>query len=287
MNFVVKAAGAALWVLSRISPRLAGRLALALFGITARVKVRAVEQEVHRQAKASTIEVNGRDVAVYRWGDGAHPVLLGHGWGGRSSNYASFIPRLLDRGLSVVAFDMPGHGDSAGRSTDLVECAEIIRRIQDETGPFHAIIAHSFSSLGAFHAVRSGVVARRLVTINGVCDLGYLIEVFKRNFPLTDRVREDLRRRIELHFAPEHDVWRRLCASHDPEAFDLPILVIHDRDDQMIDFAQAERIVAAHAARATLMATSGLGHRRVMTSPQVIDAVVDFVTADATDWRRA
>ncbi|MGH3993534.1 MAG: alpha/beta fold hydrolase [Pseudonocardiaceae bacterium] len=279
----MKAAGAVLWVLSRISPRLAGRLAVALFGITVRARVRAAEQEVHRQAKTKTIVVNGRDVAVYWWGDGSNPVLLAHGWGGRSSNYAGLIPKLLDRGLSAVAFDMPGHGDSGGKSTDLVECAEIIRCIQAQFGPFHAVVAHSFGSLATFHAVRTGVTTGRIVTINGVCDLGYLIEVFGRNFPLTDRVRQELRRRIEQHFAPEHDVWRRLCASHVPAAFDVPILVIHDADDQMIDFSQAERIVAAHAPRATLMATSRLGHRRVMASLEVIDAVVEFVTAPAVE----
>jgi pimeloyl-ACP methyl ester carboxylesterase len=286
MNLVLKAVAAALRALSRVSTRLAGRVAYALFGRAIRAKMRDAERDVHLRARTKTVTVNGRNVAVYWWGDGASPVLLIHGWGGRASNYAGFVPRLLDRGMTAIAFDMPGHGESEGKSTDLLECAEIIRCIQEQHGAFHAIVAHSFGSLSAFQAVRGGVTTGRLVSISGVCDIGYPFDNFCRTLGLDDGVRQDLRRRAELHFAPEQDIWLRFCASYDPAAFDLPILVIHDENDETVDPEQGRRLAEAHAPRATLVTTTGLGHRKIMATPNVIDSVVDFVAAGAAEPRR-
>nr|MBA3542137.1 hypothetical protein [Deltaproteobacteria bacterium] len=53
------------------------------------------------------------DVAAWRWGHGP-TVLLVHGWEGRGSQLGSFVEPLVAAGLSVVAFDAPAHGDSAG-----------------------------------------------------------------------------------------------------------------------------------------------------------------------------
>lgn len=60
------------------------------------------------------------DIAGYRW-EAPEPrgiVLLQHGFGEYAeryvTSYARFIPRLMHAGLSVYAFDLPGHGRSPG-----------------------------------------------------------------------------------------------------------------------------------------------------------------------------
>ena len=277
MDLVLRVVAVTLRLTARISTRLAGKVAFALFGRPIRAKVRAAELDVHLAARTKTIVVNGKNIAVYWWGDGQEPVLLVPGWGGRGSNYAGFVPQLLGRGLGAVTFDAPGHGDSEGKTTDLVECAQIIRDIERDHGPFHAVIAHSFGVLSAFHAVRSGTKAGRLVAINGVCEIGYLIDGFCRQLGLPAGVRNDMRRRMEEHFAPETDIWRKFCASFDPAAFGMPILVIQDEDDDTVDVEQARRLAAAHVPRSTLMITKGLGHRKIMAAAAVFESAVEFV----------
>src|SRR3569833_3588632 len=79
-----------------------------------RAPVRPEEQEVHDRAVRSTLPVDGKRVAVYTWGDGSRPVLLLHGYEGRSSNFARLVPALLAQGYSPVANDTFGHGASEG-----------------------------------------------------------------------------------------------------------------------------------------------------------------------------
>lgn len=265
-------------LLTAISGPLAGRVAWLLFGRTIRAKVRMAERGAHAQAKTETVVINGRTIVVYQWGDGREPVLMLHGWGGRGSNFAGFVPGLLGHGLTPVTFDAPAHGDSEGSSTEILECAQIIRRIQERYGPFRAIIAHSFGTLAAFHAVRGGTVVGRIVTINGVCAIGYLVDSFCSRLALSSGVRQDIRRRMENYFAPETDIWRKFSVSYEPAAVDVPILVIQDYSDSIVDPGQALQIVAAHGSRAKLMTTHGWGHRKAMTAPAVIESAIEFVT---------
>jgi hypothetical protein len=56
------------------------------------------------------------------------------------------------------------------------------------------------------------------------------------------------------------------------------LLVVHDRGDREVSFTQAERLVAAWPG-AELVATDGLGHRRILRDADVIRRCVDFATA--------
>src|ERR1043166_8169499 len=66
-----------------------------------------------------------RRLAAWRWGHGP-TVLLVHGWEGRGSQLGAFVEPLVAAGLSVVAFDAPGHGDSPGRRLYLADLADCV-----------------------------------------------------------------------------------------------------------------------------------------------------------------
>jgi hypothetical protein len=57
---------------------------------------------------------------------------------------------------------------------------------------------------------------------------------------------------------------------------DAALLVVHDRDDREVAFVHGERLVAIWR-NATLHATSGLGHRRILRDDAVISEVVGFL----------
>lgn len=62
-----------------------------------------------------------------------------------------------------------------------------------------------------------------------------------------------------------------------------PLLVVHDRDDRAIPFAHALQLREAARGPAELLATSGLGHRRVLRDRDVVNKVVEFI--DGTSSR--
>ncbi|WP_346114277.1 alpha/beta hydrolase [Nonomuraea maheshkhaliensis] len=55
-----------------------------------------------------------------------------------------------------------------------------------------------------------------------------------------------------------------------------PLLVVHDRDDQVVDLTGAEAITKAWP-RAELLRTEGLGHQRILRDPEVVRQVVRFL----------
>ncbi|THV29139.1 alpha/beta hydrolase [Glycomyces paridis] len=281
MRTAEKTVSLSLRALAGASPRLAGRAAFYLFcRPMGRGKVREHERAVYDRAERSAITVDGNEVVVYRWGGGERPVVLSHGWGGRASRFADLVQALLDRGVPVIAFDAPGHGESGGTGTHILQFEAIFQRLYKDHGAFRGTVGHSFGNLGMFKALRSGVEAERVVSVNGVCDFFHLLDVFAERLGLNERVKQDLRERSERLLDSGTDIWDTFSVSHDPDRVQAPILVVQDEDDDTVDPGQARRITAAFAPRARLMTTEGLGHRRVLRDPAVIAAVADFVEGD-------
>lgn len=274
--------GSALKVTGAVAPKLAARIACFLFANPLRRgKVLPLERSVHERAVREEMTVGGKRVVSYRWGDGQRPVLLLHGWRSRASRYAGFVPRLEALGLSPVSFDEPGHGDSGGRATTILEYREIIHGLQKRYGDFHSVVAHSFGVTCAFLALREGVRAGRLVAVSGVSSFGFLAEEFARILALTPRLGRDLRTGIEERLFPGvEDLWTRFDATCRPSEVTVPVLIMHDTDDVTVPLEQARLLMKAYGTRAELITTSGLGHRKILAEPEVIDGALAFIKLD-------
>jgi pimeloyl-ACP methyl ester carboxylesterase len=57
----------------------------------------------------------------------------------------------------------------------------------------------------------------------------------------------------------------------------VPALIVHDRDDREVPFRDAERL-AERWPRATLIATRGFGHRRILKNEEIIRRAVEFLS---------
>ncbi|MEU1466812.1 alpha/beta hydrolase [Streptomyces sp. NPDC005761] len=272
-------AGAALNALSGPAPGLAGSAVFSLFcNPVRRGKVLPRERAAHERAVTEELTVDGQQVRVYRWGGGERPVLMLHGWQSRASRYAGFVPRLQELGLTPVSFDAPGHGDSGGRGATILEYREIIRRLQDGYGAFHSVIAHSLGATSVLLALRGGVEAGRLVTVAAVKDFDHFPDKFADILGLRTGLRQDLRHRIEHRlFAEVSRPWELFDATRSPDEIKVPMLIIHDEDDDMVPVEQAYALKAAYGERAELVVTAGLGHRKVLGEAVVIDSAMDFI----------
>ncbi|MFE6038965.1 alpha/beta hydrolase [Streptomyces sp. NPDC056452] len=272
-------ASRALNAVSRVPGEFAGGGAYALFHMPlARSRMRGAERELFGGADIERLEVNGKSAVTYRWGNGERPVLLVHGWQSRGSRFADFAPGLLERGYSVITFDAPGHGDSTGRSTTILEYRDILTELHNRYGEFEAVVAHSLGVLGSFFALQHGVKARRVVAISGVCDFDYLVEEFCSALELRPLVKARLHDRITKNLFPGAPADRTpFSAVNTVTDIKAPLLVVHDEDDTRIDVKQGRRLAGAFGGQARLITTSRLGHRRILGDPVVVRAVLDFV----------
>ncbi len=153
-------------------------------------------------ARVERLRVRGKEVVTYAWGDGRRPVLLVHGWSSRASRLGAFAEALLARGYNPVAFDAPGHGESPGRASNIVEYREIIRRLHARHGDFDAVVAHSFGALASLFALRDGVRTARFVGIGAVGSFTYLATGFQGLLGVDERVVRVLRGHVERRLAP-------------------------------------------------------------------------------------
>lgn len=223
--------------------------------------------------------VTGVDVVGRVWGSGP-TVYLVHGWAGHRRQYAELVAPLVARGVRVVAFDMPSHGDSGPgmfgpRSTSFVEFAATIEAVVARFGEPHAIVAHSAGAIATACTLTDGMHADRLVLLAPMVGPLPHLRLFARGLGFGDRVFNRLVTRLEHRVgAPmrHFDVPELGRATAMP-----PTLVIHDRGDRSTPVSDGAAIAAAWPS-ARLHVTEGLGHNRLLRDPEVITRIADFVT---------
>ncbi len=263
----------ALHMTSRLHPELASRWATGLFLRPMRFKRSEQELQILKSARSTyTIRKGRHRIATWTWGEGPK-ILLVHGWSGRGSQLLPYIAPLVAAGFSVVTFDAPAHGFSTGRYSSLVHFEKAIREIDNHIGPFFGAVCHSMGGSATLLAMKSGFRLERAVLVASPAHLNRAADNFAQQFAVGDDVLRRMRARIEDRFAINWDDFS--IAAHRPPRTEL--LVIHDRADREVPFRDAEQIAAW--ASAQLIATEGLGHRRILQTSSIVDAVRSFISA--------
>lgn len=279
-----------------LSEDLGARAAARLFTTPLRHQRPAREQDALAQGFRFTVPVRLRaphwggqtvNVAAWRWGQGP-AVLLVHGWEGRGAQLGAFVEPLVEAGMSVIAFDAPGHGDTPGHRLFLSDMADCIGQLAAQLGEVHAVIAHSFGGAATLLAHRTyGFDAARNVFLAPAPLASEAIGHFARTLELADRDVVTLRERlaVESGVHPQELDLASLVAQRD-----AGLLVLHDADDREVPISQAHALVAAWPG-ARLLATRGLGHRRILRDAEVVRQAVAYATwaapVSGTDLPRA
>ena len=266
--------------LTPVAPAAAAALATVLFRRPPRH--RDTEEELRALARAERLPLilDGRRLAAWRWGRGP-AVLLVHGWGSRGSRLASFVAPLTEAGYSVVAFDAPGHGASAGRLSSLPQLISAIQAVAREVGVVEGIIAHSAGGAATTLAMSRGVTAERVVFLAPAADPSGWSERFAEMIGLSRDVLARMKRSIELRFGQSWDDFDVLRAARTMTA---PLLVFHDRDDRDVEWTDG-RAIADSWPGAELVSTTGLGHRRIVHDPAVVSRAVAFLAESRSATR--
>jgi pimeloyl-ACP methyl ester carboxylesterase len=215
------------------------------------------------------------DLAVTVWGRGPAVYLL-HGWGGRSTQWSSFVEPLTRAGLTAVAFDAPGHGQSPAPRTSIPHFAAALAAVVESVGPARAIVGHSLGGVAASFALRRGLGAERVAFLGSPADPTQFFAGFMAQIGLPRHLHTALRDRFESEYGFTLNELPVRPPSASPP---LPALVVHDRDDREVPYASADGILRAWPA-ATLVTTKGLGHQRILRDASVIDRVVAFAAGD-------
>ena len=219
------------------------------------------------------------------WGGGP-VVYLVHGWGGRSDQFAAMVEALRQAGHTVVAFDAPSHGGSdpgawGPTSTTGVEFGKALDAVFMKFGPGEAVVAHSMGALSTLLAWNHGWFgADRLVLVAPMAGYAEAMDVFQTMLGFGPRIR----RRVDVR------TWRRVGL--DDDEFDVrnlwsrlderpPVLIVQDDADPQAPYA--ESLALAEDMGAEFMATTRLGHNRILADAEVARRIIRFLEADEAD----
>ena len=253
---------------------LATAVGARLFVYPRRYKLRGSERSLIGEGTRLRVYSNGKPINGWRWGNGP-AVLLVHGWSAGAGQFAKIIEQITSMGYSAIAFDMPAHGCSPGKSTTLIGFAEAISAISRSYGPFHTIVAHSLGSLATAIAMvrEDNRLAKNLVLISPLTGSVHALERFSDMIGIS----EDTSLRIQRKFEEQLNIKFSDCCF--PELIDrieIPMLVLQDKQDTWVSWEETKQW-ADKAENVKMISTDGLGHQRIVSDHKVIEEISEFI----------
>ncbi len=260
--------------LSAGSPRLASWLVERLFFTPGSYVPSPEERRLLATGDPFRVRVHGRNISGWRWGAGP-AVLLVHGWSGRGIQLHRYIDPVVRAGCAAVAIDGPAHGESEGRRTSYFEFTDVIRALIVPGGGLNVrgIVAHSFGAAAAVNALAREKAAVRTVLLAPALQLRKTLVGALERHGVPPGIYEGVIASYEKRFGYDlerDDPHRRLGELRSP------VLVVHDRNDPVIAYADSEALCKG-PGRVSLETTCGLGHRRIMADPGVVEAGVSHL----------
>ncbi len=191
------------------------------------------------------------------------------------------MPRLFERvtiaGVGLIGGSLALAARAAGLIGEVIGCGrtESNLLVAQDRG-IVAAVAHSLGGVAVALALRAGIRLRRAVLLGTPADPALYFERFASALRLPPGLTRRARREAERHTGHPWSELRLasgLCPS-------IPLLLLHDRDDSEVSFAEALTLSAAWSS-ARLLATTGLGHRRILRDPDVVTQTAEFLGTPA------
>ena len=262
-------------LLQAISPKLVTLFAAKLF--TTPLKHKIPKRELHmeensKQTKLFIPKIN-KEIVVYHYGESERKVLLVHGWSGRGTQLFKIADELLLNGFSTISFDAPAHGKSGSRTTLMPEFIASILEIEKQFGSFEFAIGHSLGGMSILNAIKQGLKVKKAVIIGS----GDLIQDILDDFVLKMELKPEVASMMKAHFEKKHNIaMESYSASLAAQSVDIPVLIIHDENDDEIAVKAAHNI-HRNLKKGEIFITERLGHRKILGDKNVIEKVLNFI----------
>jgi len=262
----------------RLWPALAVRAAVRLFCTP--LPPKWLQRRVSWDADWNVAHWRFEDATLTTYTPAASPhgpvALLVHGWGGSARQLLPLAESLAQHGYRPVLLELPAHGRSEGATSNLPQFARAIdyavARLQQEGFEIGVLAAHSLGANAAAYAASRGLAIGKLVLLAPPASPRAYTRYFAEVFGLS----EDTRCAMQKHIEAREGI---LMQHFEPRAvaprIRVPTLVVHDRGDSINAFADGQAFAQAIQG-AQLLATEGLGHRRILKDPSVVAKTVMF-----------
>ncbi len=262
-------------IIASISPKLSVLFSAKLFTtpIKHRTPKRELEMEKKSIQKLVDIPVINKKIMTYAYGKSEKKILLSHGWSGRGTHLFKIADELVKAGYSTVSFDAPAHGKSPGRTTIMSEFIETILELEKQFGPFEAAVGHSLGGMSLLNATKKGLAINRLAIIGS----GDIIQDIINDFVAKLELKPSTSTQLRLYFEKKYNVnMDDYSAYKSAMEIDIPVLVIHDKNDFEVPVEAAIHI-HKFLKNGELFLTEGFGHRKILGNSELIGKIINFI----------
>lgn len=207
-------------------------------------------------------------------------ILVVHGWTSEASFMTAIAEPVRRAGYRVILFDLPAHGLSEGRATNLMDCARATVFVAKHFSAIQGVVTHSFGSTIALVAMEGekpmpekvrGV--RCFAAIASPNRFSEITQNFAQHWNLPAAGLRAFERRLER---VGHRSIGAFAVANLLQKARIPALLTHARDDQKVVFRCAEEIVA-RTPLSELHACDGLGHSNILFAPPVGRKIASYI----------
>jgi pimeloyl-ACP methyl ester carboxylesterase len=262
-------------ILQFISPLLATKFAVKLFGTPIRYKTPEREKMMANSAKKELLfipELN-KKVMVYTYGYSKRKVLLVHGWSGRGTQLYKIADKLLENGFMTISFDAPAHGESTGNTTLMTEFITTSKFLETTYGSFEIAIGHSLGGMAILNSIKQGLQIKKAIIIGAGDIITDIIIDFVKKLELKPKIVIKIKKHFLKKYGESIDNY---SASTAAKKVVVPTLVIHDSEDKDVPVSCAYNI-RQNLNQGELLITNGLGHRRILKDNLVINRIIEYI----------
>jgi pimeloyl-ACP methyl ester carboxylesterase len=272
---------------SMLAPTLAAEMAFRLFstpgiagGLSSEQKTLA-DQAKQRLAGSELIRLTHAAGETYHFSarclNGRRgTVVIVHGWTSAALYMLAFVDPLLALGFDVVCFDLPAHGRSTGRTTDLRQCARALQLVAARIQDVYGIVAHSFggpvTALALDDDGASNLDIRKIALLAAPNAAADVIRSFGGSLGLRPEAQNQLETEFEtLCECPLGE----FTGSKFFSRINCPMLVLHGRDDHDVPYRHGLAYQALPNCQ--FVPLNSTGHRDILSSAQAVRLVSEFM----------
>ncbi|MGL5111164.1 MAG: alpha/beta fold hydrolase [Flavobacterium sp.] len=272
-NLYIKSIGAALNLLSIVSPSKASAIAYRLFSEPRSGRLSPTQlPKILQEAAIEKIIVEDSFCQTYTWKGNDTVILLIHGWESNAARWENLLPFLQQNGNTVVAIDAPAHGLSSEKEFSIPHYAKFIHSAVQKFKPTY-LIGHSIGGQTClyYQSLHQSKAIEKMVILGAPCDFNIILSNYISLLRLNTTIAKNIEHYYLTHFQLDiHQFSSQLFANK----IDTQGFIAHDTEDTVVKFTEAKKI-AKTWKNAVLFETKGLGHS--MHDVQLYQKVTRFL----------
>lgn len=262
--------------LSAIAPSIAAKQSFELFQVPMNNKIRKKELNFYSENKPFQIDHALEPIDVYEIGpsDG-HLVFMIHGWESNAASLSYICEKLATKGFRTVAFNLPAHGHSKLKKSNIKICKEVLHKVISFYNPTQPVsfVSHSFGSLVTSYALsKLDLKVSQFIMLTAPNHATEVFEFYRDLIGLNNRAFDFLVKRAS-------NLLKEPLSEVSVENFGAKInydrlTIIQDENDKIVSVKDARRVSNVWD-NSELLLIKNTGHYRMLWDSQVADMVLN------------